>query len=90
MPASGAWRISYSLRSQVGTDQSNHCYLAINGHQLGETLHFTLSQSDQVLSTGGRVVTLEASAGDKIEMEITRMDGNYWDILYCAEFIPKM
>ena len=36
------------------------------------------------------MVTLEASAGDKIEMEITRMDGNYWDILYCAEFIPKM
>ena len=41
-------------------------------------------------STGGRVVTVEASAGDKIEVRADGMDDDYYEILYCAEFIPKM
>ena len=62
-------------------------YLFINGEQLDETSFRTWSETDAMQSTGGRVVTVEASAGDKIEV---RMDGHYSYILYCAEYISKM
>ena len=90
MPVSGAWKLSYSMRSLVDGGDDNSCYLYLNGEQLDETEHDTYSKTDVVGSTGGRVVTVEASAGDKIEIRATVMDGNYFYILYCAEYIPKM
>jgi len=88
VPVSGAWRLSFSMWSLVGSGDFNYCYLFINGEALID--HNTYSQSGAVSSTSGRVVTLEASAGDNIEIRTTEMTGTYWDILYCAEFIPKM
>ena len=82
--------MSYSLDSRVFSDEGNINYLYINGNQLPETLHDTSSASGVVRSTGGRVVTLEASAGDKIEIRVTDMNGSYYHIHFCAEFIPKM
>ena len=90
MPVSGAWKLTYSMQSTVYSGNNNICYLYLNGEKLDETRHNTYSQSGRVHSTSGRVVTLEASAGDKIEIRATRMDYVYNDILYCAEFIPKM
>ena len=87
---SGAWRLSFSMWSYVNTGLFNDCYLYLNGQKLLETTHETFSASGQVHSTGGRVVTVEVSAGDKIEVRATRMDGSYYYILYCAEYIPKM
>ena len=89
MPVSGAWRLSYSLESRVDSGDHNYCYLTLNGIH-PETWHHTSSGTGWVYSTGGRVVTVEASAGDKIEIRATVMDGNYFYILYCAEYIPKM
>jgi len=90
VPVSGAWRLSYNMESRVpgGPGEWNTAYLYLNDQQLPETDHY--SQSGAVSSTGGRVVTLEASAGDEIEIRTTSMDGSYGQILYCAEFIPKM
>ena len=90
MPVSGAWRLTYSLESSVGSGEYNYCYLYLNGAQLDETKHHSYSESGEVQSTGGRVVTVEASAGDKIEIRATTMDGDYYEILYCAEYKPKM
>ena len=91
VPVSGAWRVTFSMRSVVNSGDGNFCYLYINGARLYETQHYTYSESDgEMVSTGGRVVTLEASAGDNIEIRATRMDGIYYEILYCAEYIPKM
>ena len=78
------------MRSVVDSGDGNDCYLYLNGDQLDETRHGTYSESGEVRSTGGRVVTLEASAGDKIEIRADRMDGYYYQILYCAEYLPKM
>ena len=78
------------MESQVYSGDYNRGYLFINGLALPETEHWTYSASDWMYSTGGRVVTLEVSAGDEIEIRITEMDGSYAYILYCAEFIPKM
>jgi len=90
VPVSGAWRLTYSLESRVESGDYNICYLYLNGDRLDETEHETYSGSGVVWSTSGRVVTVEASAGDKIEIRTIRIDGNYYRILYCAEYIPKM
>ena len=95
MPVSGAWRISYSLQSSYRgvaliRDEVNVAWLYKNGYSLQGTEHYSASSDGWVTSTGGRVVTLEANAGDRIDLRATRMDGNFWDILFCAEFIPKM
>ena len=91
MPVSGAWRLTYSTYSYVDSGDRNIAYLFINENMLeDETQHETYSESGEVFSTGGRVVTVEASARDKIEIRATRMDGYFGHILYCAEYIPKM
>ena len=82
--------MSYSLESRVDSAEQNIAWLYINGDNLNETSHVTHSSYYRVNSTGGRMVTVEASAGDKIEIRTTRMEGEYWQILYCAEYIPKM
>ena len=87
---SGTWRLTYSLTSIVHNGEVNYCFLYLNGEELFETKHDTYSASGQVTSTSGRVMTVEASAGDKIEIRTTRMDGAYYDTLYCAKYIPKM
>ena len=89
---SGAWRLTYSLQSQVDSGDQNFLRLTLNGRLLGpETQHHTYNTgSGEVISTGGRVVTLEASAGDMIEIRAPQMDGIYRYVLYCAEYIPKM
>ena len=90
MPVSGAWRLTYSLESWVDSEAINYCYLYINGEKLDETQHEQRSGSGWDSTTGGRVVTVEASASDKIEIRADRMDGYYYQILYCAEYLPKM
>ena len=78
MPVTGAWRLTYSLYSFVDSGDNNWAYLHLNGDPLRETRHYTYSQTGAVTSTGGRVVTLEASAGDQIEIRATTMGNNYY------------
>ena len=87
MPVSGAWQLTFSLTSVVDSAETNFCYLYINGNQLGKTYHGTHSTNGKVDSTGGRVVTLEASTGDTIELKADRMDGKFWRINFCAEYM---
>ena len=82
--------MTYSLYSHVDSGDENRCYLFLNGQELHETEHSTWSTSGTVGSTGGRVLTMEASAGDQIEIRTDIMDGYYYHILYCAEYVPKM
>ena len=90
MPVSGAWKLTYNLQSRVDSGEQNIAYLFINGDQLDETEHKTYSGSDFVRFTSGRVVTLEVSVGDKIEIRTTRMENWYYKIMFCAEYIQKM
>ena len=91
VPVSGAWRLTYSMESKLDSGEENLCHLYINGDKLWATQHSTYnSMTGTVESTSGRVWTLEASAGDKIEIGTDKMDRVYYKILFCAEFIPKM
>ena len=82
--------MTYSMESGVYRGDQNWAYLFINGDQLMETIHKTYSESGQVNYTSGLVWTLEANAGDKIEIRTTKMDRYYKNIYFCAEFIPKI
>ena len=94
VPVSGAWRMSFSLWDWVNTGDQNYCYFHINGQALYELRHNTYTYSSTatgvVHSSGGRVVTVDARAGDKIEIRATVMDFRYFNIMYCAEYIPKL
>ena len=87
---SGAWRLTFSLMSRAESGNYNYCDLYKNGNRLDETIHETYSGYGRVQSTSGRVVTLEASAGDRIEIRPYEMYGEYWYTYFCAEFIQKM
>ena len=89
---SGAWRLTYSLQSHVYSGDQNFLRLTLNGRLLGpETQHHTYNTgSGEVISTGGRVVILEASAGDTVSLRVTKVNGKYWQIYFCAEYISKM
>ena len=71
-------------------DEVNVAWLYKNGYSLQGTEHYSASSDGWVTSTGGRVVTLEANAGDTITLRTTRMDGDYVRIIFCAEYIAKM
>jgi len=91
VPISGDWRVSYSVQSKVYSGEENYARLFLKGHLLGpETQFYTFSESGAVYITGGRVVTLEANAGDTIHFGATKMDGEFRLIDYCAEYITKM
>merc|ERR1711860_308493 len=53
VPVSGAWRLSNSMRSTVGSGDVNTAKLYMNGERLDETRHHTYSQTGRVDSTSG-------------------------------------
>ena len=90
MPVSGAWRLSYSMSSHVAYGNSNYAFIYINGNKLPETEHKIYGDIGRGDHISGRVVILEASAKDTIELRATRMHGEYSGINFCAEHIFKM
>ena len=73
--------MSYNLFSYVDTNEKNYAYLFLNGEELSYTRHDTYSQSNEVVSTGGRELILEVSAGDKIHIETTFLNGRYFQVI---------
>ena len=71
-------------------DNYNFAWFLINGNPVLESNHATSINDGYMQSTSGRVVTREASAEAEIAVSSPRMDGSYANIIYCAEFIPKM
>ena len=80
------------MRSQAPYAKANWAYLYLNGEWLGtSTAHYTYYNGPGMVDlTGGRVVTLEASAGDHIDLRATEMGGSFFYINFCVEFIAKM
>ena len=90
VPVSGTWRVTFSLKSSVNLGL-NWAFLYLNGHPLSETLHRTKSPGGWINFTSGREVTLEASAGDTIEIRVDQVEnGHYENIYLCVDYIPKM
>ena len=82
--------MSYNLFSYVDTNEFNYAYIYLNGEEQSHTRHDTYSQKDEVVSTGGRELIMEVSAGDKIHIATTIFNGRYYQIHFCAEYKPKV
>ena len=68
----------------------NWANLSLNGEEVPQSLHHTYTEGGMVGSTGGREVTMELNLGDNIKVNNFGLDGMYLDIIFCAEYIPKM
>ena len=90
MPVSGVWRVNFNLLSFVESSEWNWVSLYLNVGRIKGTKHETSSPSGLVRSTSGRVVTVEASAGDSIELKAEKMEGSYYFINFCVDYIAKM
>ena len=80
------------MDSQVDSGDENWTWLFINSDRVAvqESWHRTYSESGRVHSTGGREVTKEVNQGDTIKLKTTRMEGSYYRINFCAEYVPQM
>ena len=83
----GVWRVSFSLWSSVNTEQWNQVYIYHNQKPIVETAHYTYSKSNGVTSTGGRELVTRAERGDTFHLGTDRIDGHFYNIIACIEFI---
>ena len=68
----------------------NDIWIYINGVQQLETKYTGYSNNARVVSSGGRVVYKEVSAGDNITLRTSTMDEHLHRINFCAEYIAKI
>ena len=87
-PLPGTYTVSFSLSSSVNNGLYNYVFLSHNGAKIYETEHRTMSDNAYVDSTGGRLVYIQAQAGDTISLETTTDDSTYglYNILTCFEY----
>ena len=78
------------MLSYVNSTETNIGHLYHNDVVLEESRHKTHSSSGLVACTGGRELTLKASAGDSISLKTSAMDGDYWRVMTCFEFLPRI
>ena len=84
------------MESRVSEGDYNFVWLSINGNLLQESRSETMLVKYNSVdfgaagSTGGRMVTVQANTGDQIELRATKLDGAYYKVLYCLEYLPKI
>ena len=87
VPVTGVWRVSFSLRSRVNTGEVNDVFIYHNQQKIEETRHETYSRDELVNSTGGRELVTRAERGDTFHLSTWRMDGWFFHIITCFEFV---
>ena len=78
------------MLSYVNSTETNIGHLYHNDVVLEESRHKTHSSSGMVASTGGREMIVEVSAGGSISLKTSTMDGDYWRVMACFEFLPRI
>ena len=87
VPRAGVWRVSFSMTSSVYKGQRNYAWLYLNGQEMEQTFHYTYSENGDMEYTGGREVMVRAQHGDTLHLGTTAMDGYFWYITSCFEFL---
>ena len=83
---SGTWTVSFSFMSQTDSGDFNLAYVYHNEDQISGSGIWTNSASGFVESTGGRVVFIQAEAGDTITARTTVQNYRTFDIFTCIEY----
>ena len=73
--------------SSVGNDDANQAHIYKNNDRVSRSYHNSWSQRGFDY-TSGRELILDASSGDSIRFKADRMDGKFYYISLCFEFIP--
>ena len=87
VPVTGVWRVSFSLWSQLNTDQWNSVFIYHNQEKIRETEHNTYSKRYKAASTGGRELITRAERGDTFHLHAVTMKGNFYKLITCFEFV---
>ena len=87
VPATGVWRVSFSLMSEVNTGQTNYVNIYHNQQRIEETRHRTSSEYYWVTSTGGRELITRAERGDTFHLAIETTKDWIGNIITCFEFV---
>ena len=73
--------------SALDTSERNEVYVYFNGNKLPESYHYTnYGGKSYIRSTGGREVTVAASARDTIYLRTGTMKDGFHQILFCVAF----
>ena len=76
MPLTGTWRVHFSARSDNGGPKANIAYIYHNEKEIVETSYYTYGIAPMA-TTGGREVTLDASAGDTISLRTRQFENTF-------------
>ena len=76
---------------------AQHCLFMVSptAHDLGDFRPFQARKRGKncvsvVRSSGGQEWTLDAKVRDTLYLKATAMDGSYWNINFCVQFVPKI
>ena len=89
VPVFGIWKVSFSLQSRVLGKEENIVWLYHNNERVTWSLHKTRSNNDEIYSTGGREIILDAQEEDTINLGTTTMERDLYEILLCLEYYPS-
>merc|ERR1711997_843902 len=78
VPATGTWRVSYSLYSQYAANQRNKVDLYHNGQEVGVMEYFAayFQQHVGLIETGGREAFFTAKKLDTFHLNATLIQGD--------------
>ena len=84
----GIWSVSYSIKSQQHSGETNTAYLYLNDRRVEESHHFT-SYYGQVYveSLGARTLYLRLEAGDSLTLRTGKLGWGLYDTLLCLHLL---
>ena len=82
---SGTWRVSFSMRSALGSGQSNTAHLYLNNRPVSGSRFRDTVNGGNLQSMGSRTLLLQLEAGDQISLRVGRLGWCFADIIFCVE-----
>ena len=82
---SGTWRVSFSMRSALGSGQSNTALLYLNNRPVSGSRFRDTVTGGSLQSMGSRTLLLHLEAGDRLSLRVGRLGWCFADIIFCVE-----
>ena len=84
----GIWSVSFAIKSQTHSGESNTAYLYLNGQRIEESYHFT-SYYGQVYveSLGSRTLYMRLQEADTLCLATGKIGWGFYDINLCLQLV---
>ena len=84
----GIWSVSFAIKSQTHSGESNTAYLYLNGQRIEESYHFTFySGQGYVDSLGARTLYMRLEEGDTLSLTTGKIGWGLYDINLCLHLV---